>query len=92
MALKAEDVRQPPDGIKEFRGLPTHSGFLCYFDTCNLRTTSMDTMRQHYNQKHQWYVSNQGRMPWHQACLQTFFTQHQLVRYFIVIPRDDACI
>jgi hypothetical protein len=56
MALKAEDFRQPPDGTKEFHGLPTQSGFLCHFDTCNFRTTSMDTMRQYYNQKHQWYV------------------------------------
>jgi hypothetical protein len=44
--------------LLEKLGLPTHSGFLCHFDTCNLRTISMDIMRQHYtNYKHYLDVS-----------------------------------
>ena len=77
--------------LPEKLGLPTHSGFLCHFDTCNLRTISMDIMRQHCNQKHRWYVSHQGRMPWHQAYFQPLFTMYQLVRHFMVTRQDNAC-
>jgi hypothetical protein len=84
ITLSAENVLQPPDGTAEIHRLPIHTGFLCHIDPCNFRTTSTDHMRQHYNQKHQWHITHQGCMPWHQAYVQTLFTQKQLVQYFIV--------
>jgi superfamily II DNA helicase RecQ len=88
VAATIGDVVQPPDGTDEIDGLPTVLGHLCHFEQCNFRTTSMDYMRQHYNQQHQWQVSRQGAMPWHQAYLQTLFNQKQSQQYFAVVLTD----
>lgn len=88
LAPTTQDVAQPPDGIAEIHGLPTVPGHLCHFDQCHYRTINIDCIRQHYNQRHQWRVSRNGAMPWHQAHFQTLFSQRQTVHYFAVVLSD----
>lgn len=82
-------VIQPHDGICEIRGLPTVLGFICHFPNCDVRSTSKDRIRQHYNKHHQWQVAQQGVIPWHEAFMQTLFLQKQSQQYFAVVLADQ---
>lgn len=88
-ASSTSGVVQPVDGADEIKGLPTTKGFLCHFNKCEFRSTSHHFIRQHYNKHHQWQVSRQGQMPWHEAYVQTLFTQKQHVLYFAVVLADQ---
>ncbi|KAJ5456088.1 DNA helicase recq5 [Penicillium daleae] len=90
VAATNSDAVQPPDGTEEIHGLPTVLKYLCHFEQCDFRTTSTDRIRQHYNRQHQWQVSRQGAMPWHQAHVQTLFSQSQAQRYFAVVLADQV--
>ncbi|OJD23078.1 hypothetical protein ACJ73_05575 [Blastomyces percursus] len=88
VATTRADVVQPVDGIDEILGLPTARGFICHHDGCPYRSINTDQMRQHYNNRHQWKVAHQGAMPWHEAFLQTLFSQSQNIQYFAVVLAD----
>lgn len=89
VAQHSTGVIQPQDGIREICGLPTVLGFICHFPNCDIRSTSKDRIRQHYNKDHQWQVAQQGTIPWHEAFMQTLFHQKQSQQYFAVVLADQ---
>ena len=67
-------------------GLEVHDGFKCEYDDCNELRGSIDSMKKHCQQEHNWKVKSNG-VKWTCQKIQTFFQGHHL-KYVLLVTDD----
>ena len=86
-----EQAPQLEDECGAIEGLARYDGFCCLYSDCTYCTRHLPKMKEHVSSAHKTKAVEHKHSPLWKACtLQTYFTGHGRINYFVVVENKRA--